>query len=428
MIWRQVLSQYESNDDAHLRVYRRNVDAIFTLVREGVSWSGHERDVFFLNNRDGTFSDVSGTSGVDFDQDGRGIALTDLDRDGDLEAFVKTRNGPGLRVLWNDQQSGNGALAIRLKGVKSNRDAIGTRVTVELASGPVTRALRAGEGFVSQNSKQLHFGLGDAKEIEAVRIRWPSGEEVRLQGVEPGTRISVVEGEAAYESQPLSALSPLPASPVTTLASTPPPYDGTWLIEPVPAPTFEQRDLGGKTQRLSDYQGRRVLLVFWASWCRNCFPELKALQQAKAEIEAAGGAVLAISVDKPEDAGKVQALARELGLEYPVMIASKKVWTEYNAVKRTLFDILKDMEVPSSILVDEKGEMSKIYVGQVDAGLVLRDLRSRATTREEFLARAVPYPGEFLEAPYRDWAVNLFYAWQAGARDYALTLRPRVVQ
>ena len=121
------------------------------LMRHG-SQASHERDVLLRNNGRGGFDEVSGTAGLDVDQDGRSFAVLDVDGDGDPDVVLMSpRSAPQLRLFRNDFASGNGALAVRLTGTKSNRDAIGARVTVETDRGRVTRTVTAGSGFISQH-------------------------------------------------------------------------------------------------------------------------------------------------------------------------------------------------------------------------------------------------------------------------------------
>ena len=143
------------------------------LVRQGRSWSGNERNCCFLNTGQTRFANISGVSGIDFPDDARGISLVDWDHDGDLDVWVVNRNGPQVRYLRNDVPQDHHWLAVRLVGTTSNRDAIGARVEVmtkgqgrgaktEIRNprSAIVRSLRAGEGFVAQSSKWLHFGLG----------------------------------------------------------------------------------------------------------------------------------------------------------------------------------------------------------------------------------------------------------------------------
>ncbi len=172
--WRQCVAnspaEGHTSDD-----YERGWEAINEAIRSGGTWSGFERNVFYANNRDGSFSDVSGAVEMDFLQDGRSFALADFDHDGRLEGFLKSRNAPQLRVLKNAIKDLPPSISFRLRGAKSNRDAIGATITVETDRMRQTRSLQAGSGFLSQHSKELLFGLGDSKVIVRASIQWPSG-------------------------------------------------------------------------------------------------------------------------------------------------------------------------------------------------------------------------------------------------------------
>src|SRR5580700_7231194 len=160
--WRQVVAK--SPEEARpSHDYEQGWSAINELIRADGTWSGYERNIFYANNRDGTFSDISGVIGLDFLEDGRAFALADFDHDGRQEVFLKNRNAPQLRVLKNVMESLPPSIAFRLRGVKSNRDAIGAVVTVETELGRQNKSLQAGSGFLSQHSKDLFFGLGAAK-------------------------------------------------------------------------------------------------------------------------------------------------------------------------------------------------------------------------------------------------------------------------
>ena len=176
--------------------------AINQLLVHG-SIASRQRNVFLHNDGHGGFDEISGTLGLDLDQDGRSFALLDLDRDGDEDlVLMAARQAPQLRVFRNDFANlaigGTGshpaALAVRLSGVKSNRDAIGARVTVETDRMRRTKTVQAGSGFLSQHSKELLFGLGASERIVSVTVDWPSGGTQRLTGLSLDTRVRLVEG------------------------------------------------------------------------------------------------------------------------------------------------------------------------------------------------------------------------------------------
>ena len=86
--------------------------AINLLIRSGGSWSGRERNVCYANEGNGTFSDNSFLSGLDFSRDGRSFVPLDIDWDGDLDLIAKFRNGQQLHVLRNEL--GGRSLSVRL--------------------------------------------------------------------------------------------------------------------------------------------------------------------------------------------------------------------------------------------------------------------------------------------------------------------------
>ena len=191
--WRQVVakSPNSAKPDAD---YEQGWNAINELIRSGYSWSGFERNVFYANNRDGTFSDISGALGIDFPEDSRAFALADFDGDGRQEVLLKNRSAPQLRLLKNTMRDLPPAMAFRLRGTKSNRDAIGAVVTIETSAGRQTKLIQAGSGFLSQHSKELFFGLGNANGTVTATVRWPSGLTQRLKDLAPNQRIWVTEG------------------------------------------------------------------------------------------------------------------------------------------------------------------------------------------------------------------------------------------
>ena len=120
------------------------------------------------------FREVGAAASVDNDRDGRGVGLADFDNDGRLDWFQTNANQPSL--LYRNVTAGAGRwIELKLIGTKSNRDAIGARVTVETATGKLIREVNGGNGYASQSSLRVHVGLGRDTLVRSVRIRWPSG-------------------------------------------------------------------------------------------------------------------------------------------------------------------------------------------------------------------------------------------------------------
>ena len=109
--------------------YENGWNALNQLIREDYSWNGREPNVFYVKQQ-GAYRDASGVSGLDFADDTRTFAVTDFDGDGVPDLVLKNRLGPQIRAMQNDCAGGRQAIAIALRGTKSNRDAIGARVEV----------------------------------------------------------------------------------------------------------------------------------------------------------------------------------------------------------------------------------------------------------------------------------------------------------
>jgi tetratricopeptide (TPR) repeat protein/peroxiredoxin len=393
--WRQVVAN--SPDQAKLsHDYEQGWSAINELIRADGTWSGFERNVFYANNRDGTFSDVSGAVGLDFLEDGRAFALADFDHDGRQEVFLKNRNGPQLRVLKNVVESLPPSIAFRLRGTKSNRDAIGASVTVETESGRQTRMLQAGSGFLSQHSKEVFFGLGDVNGYVRASIRWPSGLVQDLHDLPLNHRVWVEEGTEtlrieAFRTQEglhshLGAVLPQETESLPTTIET-------WLLAPVAAPDFALPNLAGQGRSLSALRGKPVLLNFWVTSSPNCQEDLKVFNSVYVRWAAQGLQVFTVCVDDPADAANLKTVVRERSLPFPILLASEDVAGIYNILYRYLFDRHRDLGLPTSFLVDAEGQIVKLYQGSVNPEHVEQDFRNIPRTNAERLARALPFPG-----------------------------------
>jgi len=189
------VSQSPVNDlseAASLR-YRQGWRALNRLLHEDRSFSGRERHCAFLNlgGPEAGFATASAVTGFDFPEDGRGLATVDWDFDGDLDVWLTNRTAPRVRFLKNSVEARPFvAFKLRGDGLRTNRDAIGARLELHLrgaGAAPVRlRTLRGGEGFLSQSSNWIHFGLGDASGIEKLVVRWPGGEAEEVRGLEAG--------------------------------------------------------------------------------------------------------------------------------------------------------------------------------------------------------------------------------------------------
>ena len=157
----------------------------------GLSLSGYERKRLFRNDGD-QFTEVAAQAGLDSLADGRGIALADIDGDGDLDVLATNvaaapilyRNDVGQRRAW---------LEAELIGATGNRDAIGARITVSAGGMQQIREVDSGNGFSAQSSRLVHVGLRDAGLVERMDIRWPNGRRVRHRDLPVRSRLVIRE-------------------------------------------------------------------------------------------------------------------------------------------------------------------------------------------------------------------------------------------
>lgn len=388
--WRQVVANSPDQPGAS-QPYEQGWNAINELIRSDETWSGYERNVFYANNRDGTFSDVSAVAGLDFMEDGRSFALADFDHDGRLEVFVKNRNAPQLRILKNTIHNLPPSISFRLQGTKSNRDAIGAVVTIDSSAGRQTRALQAGSGFLSQHSKDVFFGLGTATGLVHASIRWPSGLVQELPNLPINHRIWVQEGANPSLLESFKALAH--HAPVIDKALQPaeqlPTNVETWLLVPVTAPDFSLPDLSGSVRTLSAVRGKPALLLFWTTKSPDSREELRVLQKFSKAWQAKGLQLIAVNVDDPADG---QSATFATNLSFPILRGSDDVAAIYNILYRQLFDRHRDLSLPTSFLIDSDGKIVKVYQGSLILEHVERDFQNIPRTDKERLALALPFP------------------------------------
>ena len=399
--WRQVVGKSPQNSNPSFQ-YEQGWSAINELVRSDSSWAGPERNVFYANNRDGTFSEVSGAIGLDFPDDSRSFVLADLDHDGRLEVILKNRNAPQLRVLHNAMKDIGHSIAIRLRGQKSNRDAIGAAVTVEAGNHRQTKYLQAGSGFLSQHTKELFFGVGDVESPVRATVRWPTGLSQIFENLPVGSRIEIEEGVDKFLAKPFAASPPSYAragepdklEPLPSLVET-------WLIEPLIAPDFSLPDLAGKTWDLSSLRGGPVLLNFWSTLSPPSEEQMRLLRQSRSLLASTTLRIVGINLDDPRDVPAVQAFVTRQGFSFPTLLATPDVAGVYNIVYRYLYDRRRDLPLPTSFLLNMDGLIIKAYQGPVAPERVVEDVKSIPGTPADRVARALPFSGTLFQGTFQ---------------------------
>ena len=405
-MWRQVVAQSPGENAPTAEVLRYDIGwkALNTMLKSGRSLSGHERNCCFLNTRGSRFADISAAASLDMDDDGRVLALSDWDFDGDLDFWIANRTGPQTRFLRNEAGNGKNYVAFRLIGTTCNRDAIGARVELTLVDGQKRiKTLRAGEGYLAQNSKWLSFGLGDETRIEKVVVTWPGGSQETIGEVTVNSRFEIQQnsGTATPWSKPDRKLALRP-SEVTVPASTE--KSRIVLISALPLPAAEVPDIHDGSMLRFSGTGKPRLINFWATWCQPCLKELSEWKQHAAEFQQRGIEVVTINVDEPakdraEQKKKIRSVFDALKLPFRGGFGTNTLVNQFDVIQRAISRRQKPPPVPSSFLIDGTGSVRVIYKGPVEAKQVLADADLLSASPEQVVAASVPYRGKWLNQP-----------------------------
>jgi len=158
----------------------------------------------FRNLGNGTFEEIADRAGLNDGslQSRRGTAFGDVNNDGNLDVVVFNAVGPPSLFL-NQTRNSNHRVLFRLIGVKSNRAAVGARVSVYTSEMTQIDEVRGGGGYNSTNDARLHFGLGRDAVMSEVKVQWPSGLKQEFRNVSGDAIYEIVEGEALKKTHAL---------------------------------------------------------------------------------------------------------------------------------------------------------------------------------------------------------------------------------
>lgn len=383
-----------SHDTTVLEQNLRRIDD--RAIEDGASFSGHERNAFFLNTG-GDYAGVSSLAGMDHSGDSRSFAYLDYDHDGWLDVVQVNANAPLTQLFHNDigKSSNSKHIAIQLVGGNrtaepvaglSNRDGIGARVFAVIGGKEVLRELRAGDGFAAQNTKTLLLGLGDADHVESLRVVWPSGRVQTFGRIDAGAAVTiheVPEHAAAFVPADSGLLSwarladsrlpsgggfirvnnPAPAAPATNDGLSIKAYGAAAPAKPGGSDSPGSQRFIPDRIRAAHEQARPDLIMYtaMAAWCVACrkeVPELVELRDAFGENEMA---LYGLPTDPDESIDTLNAWMQKHQPPYALLTDISA--DDQALFKELLISQLKFEGLPATMVTDGDGEVVLIRWG-----------------------------------------------------------------
>ncbi len=184
------------DNDGHLDIFCANGHPQEVIEQLTDYETFAQRDQLFHNNGDGTYTEVSQTSGTYFSEAlvGRAAASADYDNDGDIDIVIMNSNQRTV-LLKNEGGNRKNWLGVKLVGTQSNRDGIGAKV--KLLSGNITQIaeVKSGSSYASGSDLRLLFGLNNAEEVDSIVIEWPSGIGQKVENVPINQILTISETE-----------------------------------------------------------------------------------------------------------------------------------------------------------------------------------------------------------------------------------------
>ncbi len=390
--------------------YKMAYAAISDLLFAGHSLSGHERNSLFLNvSADGPstvrFANASLVTQFGYEDDTRGVATCDWDGDGDLDVWTTNRTAPRLRLLRNNLTSSQQWVAVKLEGKSCNRDGIGAALQLKLPSGQILyQTRRCGEGFLSQNSAWIHFGLGNEKPGPlSLHIRWPDASSETHQ-ITRGRRWHLRQGDSPREAKPLSPVK-LNASEPTVVPWAA--ESRTVIVNRLVIPSLQ-----GSSIQTGKPPAKRsgTLLVFFAPWCLPCVEEMTALTKAAVQLEKAGVYVQALAVpglDEAPDKSLADSKSLLKKLKWPFAAASLDPDTAgaLDIFHRSFLSLRRQLPIPASFLLDARNQLTVIYRGPLHVDQLLEDVKILPQSPETVRQHHLPFTGQW-ELPVPEASVT----------------------
>jgi hypothetical protein len=191
--WGAGFADFDNDGWPDILVANGNVSPVVDELPNDLKY--HEPLQLFRNQGDRTFAEIADASGLNDGpmQSRRGTAFGDINNDGNIDVVVYNVGAPPS-VFLNESKNTNHRVLFRLVGTKSNKAAIGARVTVTTGKMSQIDEVRAGGSYLSTNDVRLHFGLGAESIMKKIEIDWPSGLREELKNIPADAIYTIEEG------------------------------------------------------------------------------------------------------------------------------------------------------------------------------------------------------------------------------------------
>lgn len=363
------------------------------LVRHGHSWSGNEKNRFFRNGGAGKFHEMSHLAGLDQPEDGRGLAVVDWDQDGRLDLWYRNRSAPRLRLMLNRREAGR-SVSLKLEGTSANHDGIGAVVELLPAQDEtrLVRSVRAGDLFLSQSSRWLHFGSNDKIDGRSALVIWPGGARERFEGIGNEGRFLLKQGTGKAVAQPKrSAFSFKTDLPLTGHSDE----GNARIVLPsrIPLPKIAFRDQAAQSRILPADRKPRLLLL-WSGTCPHCRTSIVSIASNANALRTAGLDVLALAVDglsgPSADLSAAFNVIDSTSFPFAWGVIDAPSAARLHRFQEKLFDRTPASSVPLAILLDQAGQTIAIYRGEFLIDNVVRDWTALGAANELQLHHSAP--------------------------------------
>ena len=395
----------KSPDVSHVaKVIRETTD----MCRKGYSFAGRQRNQCFLSIGQLGFSNFSAASGVDFLQDGRGVAVTDWDHDGDSDVLLTSRDGCRLRILRNQLESGNDFLQLTLAGTRSNADAIGARALVFLKDKPqpIIKTVSAGSGYLSQSSKRLTFGLGQDATIEKLTVVWPDGNSQDYTDVKPNLRYRIIEGKEDAAELPTDRLKLRLASVTHSGRETLPRTEKSLFNPPALVPELTMIEPDGKTYPILSVSPKSATILIVLDTRAQSKSLLQTISTTADSWEERGVNCVAMMTDGLEIESEPSpstglSMMEETAFPFRFGVATRDTKTRVSLWSGSNFGSQQFPQTPFAILFNKQREAVAFYAAdQIDDQKLLAESSLAKLNVEKIWNKVMPLKGRWF-APYR---------------------------